>query len=138
MNLLDFLVQNWSLALVAVVSAGMLVWPAVRGVGAGGVSANDAVQLINREKGIVVDVCEAEEYAAGHIAKARNIPVNELQQRLPEVVKNKELPVILVCPNGARAKRAQGIAKSLGYTRAVALAGGLKAWKEANLPLEKS
>lgn len=136
---MKFLIDNWALILVAFVSGGMLVWPAVgRGVRAGGVSANGAVLLINREKGIVVDVSEPEEFATGHIAGARNVPVNQLEQRLPEVVKNKTVPLILVCPSGARAKRAQAVAKSLGYDRAVVLAGGLKGWKEANLPLEKA
>ncbi len=139
MNFLDFLLQNWSLALVAVVSAGMLIWPTLRGgVGAGAVSASNAVQMINREKAVVVDVCETEEFAAGHVGGARNIPLNQLEQRLPEVVKNKALPLILVCQSGARANRALGIAKKLGYDKAVTLAGGLKSWKEANLPVEKT
>jgi rhodanese-related sulfurtransferase len=46
--------------------------------------------------------------------------------------------VILVCPNGARANRALAVAKTLGYDRAVLLGGGLAAWKEANMPLEKA
>ena len=81
---------------------------------------------------------EAEEFAAGHVAGARNVPLNQLEQRLPEVVKNKALPVILVCPTGARANRALATAKKLGYDRAQVLAGGLKAWKDANLPVEKA
>jgi rhodanese-related sulfurtransferase len=136
---MKFLLDNWALILVAVVSAGMLMWPALgRGVRAGGVSANGAVQLINREKGVVIDVSEAEEFAVQHIGGSRNIPVNQLQQRLPELVKNKAVPVILVCASGARAQRSLAVAKSLGYARAVALSGGLKGWKEANLPLEKA
>ena len=59
-------------------------------------------------------------------------------RRLPEVVKNKQLPVILVCASGGRAVRAQGIARKLGYEKAQAMAGGLKSWKEANLPVEKA
>lgn len=136
---MKFLVDNWALILVAFVSGGLLVWPAVsRGARGGGLSPNDAVLLMNREKGVVVDVSETEEFATGHITGARNIPFSQLEQRLPEVVKNKALPVILVCPNGARANRALAVAKTLGYDKAVLLGGGLAAWKEANLPLEKS
>jgi rhodanese-related sulfurtransferase len=86
----------------------------------------------------VVDVGEAEEFAAGHIAGARNVPVNELEQRLPQVARNKTVPLIIVCPTGARANRALAVAKSLGYEKAVVLGGGLRAWKEANLPVEKA
>jgi rhodanese-related sulfurtransferase len=136
---MKFLIDNWALLLVAVTSGGMLLWPALgRGVRAGSVSTTGAVQLINREKAVVVDVGETEEFAAGHIANARNIPVSQFEKRLPEVVKNKALPLVLVCATGARANRMLPVAKSLGYDKAVALHGGMKGWKEANLPLEKS
>jgi len=137
---MKFLLDNWMLISVAFVSGALLVWPAVRGgaVKAGGVTPAGAVQLINREKAVVVDVCEADEFAAGHVNNARHIPLGELEQRLPEVVKNKALPVIFVCAKGPRAQRALGIAQKLGYEKAQALAGGLAAWKEANLPVEKS
>ena len=124
---------------MAFVSGAMLMWPLVsRGVRAGSLTANGAVQLINREKAVVVDVSEAEEFAAGHVGGAKNIPVGQLEEQLPEAVKNKALPLILVCPTGARANRALGVAKKLGYEQAQVLGGGLNAWKEANLPLEKA
>ncbi|NML43823.1 rhodanese-like domain-containing protein [Ramlibacter sp. G-1-2-2] len=135
---MPFLIHNWSLVLIAVVSGGMLIWPVVSKGTRGGLSPNDAVQMMNRERAVIVDVCETEEFAAGHVAGARNIPLGQLEQRLPEVVKNKALPVILVCKSGGRAQRAERIAKSLGYDKAVVLAGGLGAWKDANLPLEKA
>jgi rhodanese-related sulfurtransferase len=138
MNPLPFLLHNWSLVLIAVVSGGLLQWPAISRGARGGLTPNGAVQLINREKAVVVDVCESDEFAAGHIAGARNIPLNQMEQRLPEVVKNKALPIVLVCQTGGRAQRALGVAKRLGYDKAVVLGGGLGAWKEANLPLEKS
>jgi rhodanese-related sulfurtransferase len=134
-----FFVDNWMLIAMAFVSGAMLMWPLVsRGVRAGSLTANGAVQLINREKAVVVDVSEAEEFAAGHVGGAKNIPVGQLEEKLPEAVKNKALPLILVCPTGARANRALGVAKKLGYEQAQVLGGGLNAWKEANLPLEKA
>jgi rhodanese-related sulfurtransferase len=133
-----FFIDNWMLISVAFASGAMLLWPAVQGATAGGISTAGAVQLINRERAVVVDVSEAEEFAAGHVGGAKNVPVGQLEQRLPEVVKNKALPLILVCPNGARATRALAVAKKLGYEKAQVLAGGLKAWKDANLPVEKA
>ena len=91
-----------------------------------------------RERAVVVDVGETEEFALGHINGARNIPLNQLEQRLASEVKNKTLPLILVDQSGSRAARALAMAKGLGYDKAVVLGGGLKAWKEANLPLERA
>jgi rhodanese-related sulfurtransferase len=133
----NFIIENWQLIAVAAVSGGMLLWPVIRGAG-GGLTAGEAVQLINREKAVIVDVCEPEEFAQGHIGGARNVPLGQLEQRLPEVVKNKSLPLILVCATGGRAQRAAATAKKLGYEKAQGLAGGLKAWKDANLPVEKA
>ena len=130
--------ENWVLIAVAFASGAMLLWPAVRNAGGGSLSASGAVHLINREKAVVVDVCDTEEFAQGHIGAAKNVPLGQLEQRLPEVVKNKGVPLILVCQTGARAQRAVPVAKKLGYEKAQALAGGLRAWKEANLPVEKS
>jgi rhodanese-related sulfurtransferase len=135
---MDFVIKNWMLIAVALASGGMLVWPVLRSGAAGGLSAAGAVHLINREKAIVIDVSEQDEYAQAHVAGARSVPFGQLEQRLPEVVKNKALPVILVCATGARAARAVAVARKLGYDKAQALGGGLKAWKDANLPVEKA
>lgn len=134
---MKFLIDNWMLISVALASGAMLLWPALKGATGGGVSTAQAVQLINRERAVVVDVCETEEFAAGHVGGAKNVPVAQLEQRLPEVVKNKTVPLILVCASGARASRALGVAKKLGYEKAQVLAGGMKSWKDANLPVER-
>jgi rhodanese-related sulfurtransferase len=133
-----FIIDNWMLISVALASGGMLMWPLVKGATGGSLSTAGAVQLINREKAVVIDVSEAEEFAAGHVGGAKNVPLNQLEEKLGTTVKNKALPVILVCATGARANRALGTVKKLGYEQAQALAGGLKAWKEANLPVEKA
>jgi rhodanese-related sulfurtransferase len=134
-----FLIDNWMLISIALASGGMLLWPAITGgMAAGDLTASSAVQLMNREKAVVVDVCETGEFAAGHIVGAKNIPLGDLEAKLPGAVKNKTLPLILVCASGMRSGRAVAIAKKLGYEQAQSLGGGLKAWKEANLPIEKA
>ena len=134
---MTFLIENWMLIAVAVVSGTMLMMPIIQGAG-GGLTADGAVQLINREKAVVIDVCETEEFAAGHIGGAKNIPLNLLEEKLASTVKNKALPLILVCATGARSGRAVAIAKKLGYENSQALSGGLKAWRTTNLPIEKT
>ncbi|MFZ2389692.1 MAG: rhodanese-like domain-containing protein [Polaromonas sp.] len=136
---MKFLTDNWMLISIAIASGGMLIWPLIAGgMNAGALNASGAVQLINREKAVVVDVCEPGEFAAGHVTGAKNIPLGELEAKLPGVVKNKSLPLILVCASGMRSGRAVAIAKKLGYEQAQSLGGGLKAWKDANLPIEKA
>ncbi len=134
---MKFLIDNWMLITVALVSGTMLLMPIIQGAG-GGLTADGAVQLINREKAVVIDVCETEEFAAGHVGNAKNIPFSQLEEKLGAAVKNKALPVILVCQTGARSARAVAVAKKLGFDNAQAMSGGLAAWKTANLPVEKS
>jgi rhodanese-related sulfurtransferase len=135
---MDFLIANWMLILVALISGSLLLWPQLYGGGAGaGVTPSEVVRLINREKAVVIDVCEPAEYQTGHVGGAKNIPLGELEAKLPGAVKNKATPVVLVCAAGVRSGRAVGIAKKLGYENAQSLAGGLKSWRDANLPIEK-
>jgi rhodanese-related sulfurtransferase len=134
-----FLIDNWMLISVALTAGGLLIWPLIAsGAAAGNLSATGAVQLINREKAVMIDVGEPDEFAAGHAANSKNIPFGQLEDKLTSTVKNKALPIIFLCPAGARAARAVGVAKKLGYDQAQSLSGGLKAWREANLPIEKA
>lgn len=135
---MKFILDNWYLVALALVSGSLLLWPLVQGASATGLAPDAAVQLINRAKAVVVDVCEPGEFATGHVVGAKNVPFGELEKKLTSVVKNKGVPVILVCQSGARSGRAVALAKTLGYEQAQSLAGGLAAWKAANLPTEKS
>lgn len=123
---------------VAIGSATMLFMPQIKGAGGGTLSAAGAVQLMNREKAVVIDVSDAEEFALGHVNNAKNVPFSELEDKLAGQVKNKDLPLILTCTSGARSNRAVAVAKKLGFSNVQAMAGGMKAWREANLPLEKA
>ena len=134
----SFLLSNWHLLLAAAVSGGLLLWPVLKGSGGGAsVGTAEAVRLMNREKAVLIDVSEPAEYAAGHPGGARNVPLGQLSgaKALPG---NKALPVVLVCATGARSSRAVGLLHKAGYENARSLAGGLAAWREANLPVEKS
>jgi rhodanese-related sulfurtransferase len=139
---LEFLLKNWMLVLTALVSGFFLVWPQLKGKGgAGSIGTNEAVRLINRERAVLIDVSEPEEFAKGHPNGARNVPISKLEGKLEgakELPSNKALPLVVVCPTGSRASRAAGLLRKAGYEKAQSLAGGLGAWREANLPVEKS
>ena len=135
---MKFLLDNWYLVLAALTSGGLLLWPALQRMGGPNrVSVPEAVRLINREKAVLIDVSEPAEFAAGHATQARNIPFGSLEgsRALPS---NKAVPLLLMCPTGARAQRAVATLRKLGYEKATAVMGGLNAWREAQLPVEKS
>jgi rhodanese-related sulfurtransferase len=135
---LSFVLENWYLFVVALVSGGLLLWPTlVEGAGGARVSAADAVRLINREKAVLIDISEPAEYAAGHAVGARSVPLAGLETSR-DLPKNKSLPLVVVCPTGSRAPRAVALLKKLGFENTSALAGGLVAWRAANLPTEKT
>ena len=94
--------------------------------------------MMNHEKAVVIDVCEPNEFAQGHVVGARNVPLGLLDKQLEATVKNKQLPLILVCASGMRSKRAVATAKKLGYENAYSLAGGMGAWRGANMPVGKA
>jgi rhodanese-related sulfurtransferase len=137
-----FLLENWYLILAAVASGGLLLWPSIKGGiggGASSVGTAEAVRLMNRERAVLIDVSEPAEYAAGHPGGARNVPFGQLESANSKALpSNKALPLVLVCRTGARSSRAVAVLKKAGYENVRTLAGGLAAWREANLPVEKS
>ncbi|RMX06688.1 rhodanese-like domain-containing protein [Corticibacter populi] len=132
---MNFFLDNWYLFLIAIGSGAMLFVPALNKGGFAGVTPAQAVQKINRDKAVVVDVRGTDEFAAGHIKGAKSVPVDQVEQQLPSAVKNKATALLLVCASGTRAKRAVAVAKKLGYENAQTVVGGMKAWKEAGLPV---
>ncbi|MET0216418.1 MAG: rhodanese-like domain-containing protein [Burkholderiales bacterium] len=138
-DVMQFVQTNIWLILIAVVSGGMLVWPAIRHVVGGSheVSTLEATQLINRRDAIVVDVREPGEYANGHIPGAKHIPLANLAARLKELEKFKQRPIVVTCAGGNRSGTAIGILRKGGFNEAVNLKGGIAAWQQASLPLEK-
>lgn len=134
---MQFLIDNWMLLAVALISGAMLMWPAISGGSASGLSAAQTVQLMNHEKAVVIDVCEPKEFAGGHIVGARNVPLGVLDKQLEATVKDKSLPVVMVCASGVRSNRAVAAAKKLGYQRAYSLTGGMGAWRSASMPVSK-
>ncbi|MFY9185867.1 MULTISPECIES: rhodanese-like domain-containing protein [unclassified Limnohabitans] len=133
---MKFLLDNWMLITVALASGLALLFPALNK--GQGLSPQDMVQLMNREKAIVIDVCEPDEFARGHVIGAKNLPLGQLEEKLAQVVKSKSAQVVMVCQVGARSARAAATARKLGFENVQSLAGGLKAWQAASMPVEKA
>jgi len=123
----------------AVISGGMLVWPLLSRLVRPGseVGPAEAVQLINRRDAVVIDVREDAEYATGHIANSRHIPLAKLADHLKALEKFKSRPIIVNCRSGARAASAVGVLRKNGFDEVFTLRGGISGWQQAGMPLEK-
>jgi rhodanese-related sulfurtransferase len=137
-NLLKFVTEHIFLVAVAVVSGAMLIWPAVRrGAGGPSISTLQATLLINQQNALVLDVRDAAEYEKGHALNARHLALGELEARTGEIEKYKARPVIVVCEGGNRSDRAVAVLRKQGFGQVFSLGGGMGAWRQAGLPLEK-
>lgn len=123
----------------AMASGALLLWPLLMRPFRAGieVSAFEAVQLINRKDAVVIDVRDIGEFEAGHIAGAKHVPEAQLAERIKELEKFKERPVILTCRTGMRSGSAVKTLRGNGFTEAVNLDGGIGAWEQAGMPLQK-
>ncbi len=132
----QFLQNNWMLATLAAVSGGLLAWSFIGGRLSGVEQADTlkATRLYN-DDALVLDVREDNEYAAGHIPRAKHIPVGKLGGRLGELDKFRDKPVLVTCRSGHRSARACRILKKAGFATVYNQAGGILAWERANLPV---
>ncbi|HEX8788819.1 MAG TPA: rhodanese-like domain-containing protein [Telluria sp.] len=134
---MNFILDHLLTVAIAVISGGALLLPALMPRGRQATPLQ-ATQMINRGKSTaVIDVRTADEYAAGHLRDAKNIPLADLANRIGELDKNKVKTVILVCQSGTRADKAARQLKTAGFEDIYSLEGGIAAWSAAGLPLSK-
>lgn len=137
---MEFFRNNILLIGLALGSGIMLLLPAFK-KGAGGVpnlTTAEAINLINRSHAIVLDVRNDAEFANGHIVDAKHIPVDKLSERLNELTKYKDKPILVNCQRGMRSAKACDILRKAEFTQVHNLQGGLDAWLEAKLPVVKA
>lgn len=137
---MEFIQSNILLIGLALGSGIMLLIPLFKG-GAGGVpnlSPAEAVTLINRSHALVLDVRDDAEFASGHIAEAKHIPLSSLPERLNELNKYKNKTILLNCQRGMRSAKACDILRKAEFTQIHNLQGGLEAWTSAKLPVVRS
>lgn len=136
---MQFIINNWYLFLALAAVLGMLFAGPIRQrlYGVKTVTPADAIQIINRQSGVVVDVCEPQEFKTGHIPNAVNAPLSGLPTYLKQLEKHKDRPLIVSCRTGNRSLNAAMALRKHGFPNVYLLAGGLAAWQRDNLPLEK-
>ena len=136
----DFIVNNLGLVALFLASGVMLFWPEIQRLAIGGVQLGtlDVTRLMNQGGTLVLDIREAEDFATGHLPRARHIPMSQLSSRVEEIGKYKDKTVIVTCRTGARAGAASRLLKQAGFKNVFELRGGLNAWEQASLPVEKA
>ena len=133
---MDFFLNQNNLLLIAVaVGSGlMLAWPMIQKSRSGAaLSPSQAVQMMNHQHAVLVDIRDAAAFQSGHIPQARNLPVADFEKKIASLPKNK--PVILVCEIGRSAVSAAVQLRKLGIADVTVLDGGLRAWSTAGLPV---
>jgi rhodanese-related sulfurtransferase len=135
----QFVTDNIFPISIAVMSGSMLLWSLLgnRMRGIQEVDCIAALQLINHKDALVLDVRETDEYNAGHVLNSRLVPLGKLNERLGELEKYRERPIVVVCRSGKRSGTACAMLGKQGFAQAYNLSGGVLAWQKSNLPLEK-
>jgi rhodanese-related sulfurtransferase len=136
----DFIVNNLGLVALFLASGVLLFWPEIQRMAMGGAQLGtlDVTRLMNQGGTLVLDIREAEDFATGHLPRARHIPMSQLSSRVEEIGKYKDKTVIVTCRNGTRAGAASRLLKQAGFKNVFELRGGLNAWEQASLPVERA
>ena len=136
----EFILENLALVALFIASGTMLFWPEIArlsGAGVAQLGTLEATRLMNQGGTLVLDIREGDEFATGHLPRARHIPLSQLSKRVEEIAKFKDKPVLVTCRTGARSGAAARLLKQAGFNNVFALRGGVSAWQQASLPVEK-
>ena len=138
-SITQFVVNNWYLFFaLGVVLALLLAGPITQLMhGIKSLNPSQAILLINRESGVVVDISEVNEYKAGHVPDSINVPYSQLSQQIQLLEKHKNKPLIIICRTGNRSVRAAATLRKSGFGNVYTLSGGVAAWQRENLPVER-
>lgn len=130
-------IENLLFVIAAVVSGFLLLWSLVTQRGIKEIDTRVAVQLINYQDALVLDVRDDSEYAAGHLPNSKHLPSEKIEERWTELQRFKEKPVVVIYRGGVRSNHASMVLKKNGFAQVFNLMGGIDAWKRANLPIVK-
>ncbi|AXS83161.1 MULTISPECIES: rhodanese-like domain-containing protein [Marinobacter] len=135
-RLFEFVVNHYILvSLFVAFLVAILILESRRG--GAKISAQGAVNLINKDEAIVVDIRDRKEFGEGRITGSINIPLNSLKSRVAELNKFKDKQIIVADKMGQHSAMAVKQLNAEGFSNVVRLNGGVSDWKASNLPLVK-
>jgi rhodanese-related sulfurtransferase len=131
---LEFLINHWILtSLWVIIFAALLAYLQKKGGKAVGI--HEATRLINQSNGLILDIRDKKVFDKGHIVNAINIPLAKLEERMIELEKNKNNPLIVVCQMGHQSGDGVKKLEAQGYSQVYKMSGGMTEWQTQGLPL---
>ncbi|MHC9511556.1 rhodanese-like domain-containing protein [Kangiella sp. M94] len=138
-QLLEFYGNHPFLGTAWLVFAALLIISLIKTMTSGSKSLTPLVmtQMVNKQNAVVVDLRAIADFNKGHIPGSINIPFGKLKDRIKDLEKHKETPIIMVCNAGVQAGNAAMQLRKQGFTEVHKLKGGIQSWTTENLPLAK-
>jgi rhodanese-related sulfurtransferase len=133
---LEFLAQQWILVAALLAVVFMLVMHETRKSGPS-LSPQQAINLVNSEQGIFLDLRDGADFKQGHIVDALHIPAAKLTERATELEQYRDKPIVLVCKMGQHSGAAGKQLRSQGFDKVYKMTGGMMEWGNLQLPLVK-
>jgi rhodanese-related sulfurtransferase len=133
---LEFVTQQWMLVGALLVLVILFFQYEARKTGKS-LTPQQAINMVNSQGGVFVDVRDAGDYGGGHIVEALNIPASKMDARISELDKYREKPIVLVCKMGQHAGAVGKKLNEQGFTDVYRMSGGMMEWGSLQLPLVK-
>lgn len=134
---LQFVVAKWYLFGAMGVLLSLLIAHESR-KGGPSVSPAQLTDMVNREDAVVLDLRDTAEYRQGHVVGSINMPFGKLAERVAELERFRDRPIIVVCKMGHHSGAVAKTLKEKGFTRVFRLGGGMLEWQGAQLPTVRS
>ena len=135
-QLFEFIGNHYILTGIFVVLVGIFARNELQR-GGRAVTAQQLVDLINREGAVVLDVRDKNEFGEGHIVDALNIPHTAIAGRIGELERHKVKPVVVACKMGQHSGAVGTVLRKAGFENVARLRGGITEWRSQNLPVIK-
>ncbi len=136
---LEFTSNHPVLVVLLLISFFLLIFSELRRKASGlvNIEPTAAVSLINQDA-MIIDLRNKEAYSRGHIANAKNIPLDEFDAKRESIQKFKSKPVVAVCDSGISSTKIVNTLRQAGFESVFGLKGGMNAWGQAGLPVVTS
>ena len=134
---IQFVGAKWYLFTAAIVLM-LLLMNHERRKGGPSISPAQLTMLVNQHEGVIVDLRDNADFRQGHIVDSINLPAARLAERVSELERYRDKPVVLVCKFGQSSAAAAKTLKAQGFAKVFKLGGGITEWQGANLPLVRS